>query len=345
MITAGAVDPGPARATGRAAGPRRPAARALPRPALGLPRLAEPLAAPADPAEGDGLQRVPADVPPGAPELPAGARVAGLRVAAAPGGQAGRAQAGHAGRRRPTRTGSTRRCSPGCSPTSACATPTGATTSARAGRRFAIFPGSGLFKSPARPRDGRRAGRDLAALGTAERRDRPACGPSGSAATWSSARTPSRTGRRSASRALAHERVTLYGVPLVADRVVPLGRHQPDVARELFVRHALVQGEWRARHRFFETNRRLLERGRRARAPGPSPRHRGRRGDALRLLRRAHPGRGGLRRALRHLVEAGAPRPPRPAHLRPGDAGARGRRARRGRLPRRRGTRVGSRCR
>ena len=59
--------------------------------------------------------------------------------------------------------------------------------------------------------------------------------------------------------ALAHERVTLYGVPLVADRVVPLGRHQPDVARELFVRHALVQGEWRARHRFFETNRRLLE--------------------------------------------------------------------------------------
>jgi ATP-dependent helicase HrpA len=59
--------------------------------------------------------------------------------------------------------------------------------------------------------------------------------------------------------AMAHERVTLYGVPLVADRVVTLGRHQPDVARELFIRHALVQGEWRARHKFFETNRRLLE--------------------------------------------------------------------------------------
>ena len=40
---------------------------------------------------------------------------------------------------------------------------------------------------------------------------------------------------------------------------MPLGRHQPDVARELFIRHALVQGEWHTRHRFFETNRRLLE--------------------------------------------------------------------------------------
>ena len=59
--------------------------------------------------------------------------------------------------------------------------------------------------------------------------------------------------------AQAYERATLYGVPLVADRLVPLGRHQPDVARELFIRHALVQGEWHTRHRFFETNRRLLE--------------------------------------------------------------------------------------
>ena len=56
----GAVDPGPARATGRAAGPRRPAARAVPRPALRLHGLAQPLAPPAHPAEGDGLQRLPA---------------------------------------------------------------------------------------------------------------------------------------------------------------------------------------------------------------------------------------------------------------------------------------------
>ena len=94
-----AVDPGPPRAAGRAAGTRRPAARAVPRPALGLPRLAQPLALPARPAAGDGVERLPADVPPGAPQLPAGAGVAGLRVAAAPGGQAGRAQVREAGGR------------------------------------------------------------------------------------------------------------------------------------------------------------------------------------------------------------------------------------------------------
>ncbi len=54
--------------------------------------------------------------------------------------------------------------------------------------------------------------------------------------------------------AMAKERVTLYGVPLVVDRLVPLGRHDPALARELFVRHALVQGEWRTRHAFVGRN-------------------------------------------------------------------------------------------
>ena len=54
--------------------------------------------------------------------------------------------------------------------------------------------------------------------------------------------------------AMAKERVTLYGLPLVVDRLVQLGRHDPVLARELFVRHALVQGEWRTHHRFFARN-------------------------------------------------------------------------------------------
>ena len=58
---------------------------------------------------------------------------------------------------------------------------------------------------------------------------------------------------------LAHERVTLYGVPLVADRLVAYGKVDVALARELFIRHALVYGEWASRHRFLETNRRLLE--------------------------------------------------------------------------------------
>ena len=126
------------------------------------------------------------------------------------------------------------------------------------GTRFAIFPGSGLSRS--QPdfvmaaelvETSRLWGRQVAAIDPtwAERLGADLVKRSWSEPHWSSKR----------ESAMAHERVTLYGVPLVADRVVPLARHQPDVARELFIRHALVQGEWRARHKFFETNRGLLE--------------------------------------------------------------------------------------
>ncbi|MCK5890958.1 ATP-dependent RNA helicase HrpA [Aeromicrobium sp.] len=58
--------------------------------------------------------------------------------------------------------------------------------------------------------------------------------------------------------AMARERVLLYGLPVVADRVVPLSRFDAPLARELFVRHALVQGEWRTHHRFWDRNQKLL---------------------------------------------------------------------------------------
>ncbi len=58
--------------------------------------------------------------------------------------------------------------------------------------------------------------------------------------------------------AVALEKVTLYGVPLVVDRKVPYGRIDPAAARELFIRHALVEGDWETSHRFFAENRRLL---------------------------------------------------------------------------------------
>ncbi|TQL47201.1 ATP-dependent helicase HrpA [Homoserinimonas aerilata] len=44
--------------------------------------------------------------------------------------------------------------------------------------------------------------------------------------------------------AVAYERVTLYGVPIVARRRVQFSRIDPAHARELFIRHALVDGEW-----------------------------------------------------------------------------------------------------
>lgn len=64
---------------------------------------------------------------------------------------------------------------------------------------------------------------------------------------------------RKRAAVMARERVTLYGVPLVADRLVQYGRIDAPLARELFIRHALVQREWDSRHRFLTENARLLE--------------------------------------------------------------------------------------
>ncbi|MGW4568134.1 ATP-dependent RNA helicase HrpA [Streptomyces sp. NPDC004561] len=57
---------------------------------------------------------------------------------------------------------------------------------------------------------------------------------------------------------MAYEKVTLYGVPIVAQRKVNYGRVDPEVSRELFIRNALVEGDWRTHHKFFADNRRLL---------------------------------------------------------------------------------------
>ncbi|MEU9149454.1 ATP-dependent RNA helicase HrpA [Streptomyces sp. NPDC048417] len=57
---------------------------------------------------------------------------------------------------------------------------------------------------------------------------------------------------------LAFEKVTLYGVPIVAQRKVNYGRIDPETSRELFIRNALVEGDWRTHHKFFADNRRLL---------------------------------------------------------------------------------------
>ena len=57
---------------------------------------------------------------------------------------------------------------------------------------------------------------------------------------------------------MAREKVSLYGVPLVTGRLVQFGRIAPGISRELFIRHALVQGEWRTHHRFWTHNQALL---------------------------------------------------------------------------------------
>ena len=57
---------------------------------------------------------------------------------------------------------------------------------------------------------------------------------------------------------MASERVTLLGLPIVVDRAVNYGKIDPPVARELFIRHALVQGEWHSNHKFLRRNAELL---------------------------------------------------------------------------------------
>lgn len=58
--------------------------------------------------------------------------------------------------------------------------------------------------------------------------------------------------------AMTKERVTVYGLPVVPGRRVPLGRVDPALARELFIHHALVEGEWDAHHRFMDRNAEVL---------------------------------------------------------------------------------------
>ena len=63
---------------------------------------------------------------------------------------------------------------------------------------------------------------------------------------------------KSQAAVMAFEKVTLYGVPLVAARKVNYSRIDPELSRELFIRNALVEGDWQTHHSFFSENRKLL---------------------------------------------------------------------------------------
>ncbi|MEV6768537.1 ATP-dependent RNA helicase HrpA [Nocardia sp. NPDC051030] len=124
--------------------------------------------------------------------------------------------------------------------------------------KFMIFPGSSLAKKPPRwvmaaelVETSRLWGRMAARVEPewAEKLAGDLVKRTYSEPHWSSKR----------GAALAYERVTLYGIPLVTQRRVDFGRIDPELSRELFLRHALVQGEWQTRHEFFARNRELLE--------------------------------------------------------------------------------------
>ncbi|WP_040736938.1 ATP-dependent RNA helicase HrpA, partial [Nocardia tenerifensis] len=124
--------------------------------------------------------------------------------------------------------------------------------------KFMIFPGSSLAKKPPRwvmaaelVETSRLWGRIAAKVEPewAERLAGDLVKRTYSEPHWSAKR----------GAASAYERVTLYGIPLVTGRQVDYGRIDPERSRELFIRHALVQGEWQTRHEFFHRNRELID--------------------------------------------------------------------------------------
>lgn len=57
---------------------------------------------------------------------------------------------------------------------------------------------------------------------------------------------------------MAYEKVMLYGIPIVPKRLVNYGMIDPVLSREIFIRSALVEGDWETKHAFFKQNRALL---------------------------------------------------------------------------------------
>ena len=72
------------------------------------------------------------------------------------------------------------------------------------------------------------------------------------------------TWSRRRGQAVVDEQVTLYGLPIVPRRSIAVERLDPDLARDLFVEHALVEGDWDddGRYPFPEANRQVLDKAR-----------------------------------------------------------------------------------
>ncbi len=63
---------------------------------------------------------------------------------------------------------------------------------------------------------------------------------------------------KSRGAVIADEKVSLYGVPIVAARPVNYGAIDPGVSREIFIQSALVEGDWNTKHKFFKQNQQLI---------------------------------------------------------------------------------------
>ncbi|MEH1098949.1 ATP-dependent RNA helicase HrpA [Micromonospora sp. CPCC 205561] len=125
------------------------------------------------------------------------------------------------------------------------------------GAKFALFPGSALFRKPPRWVMAAELVETSRLWGRVAGRVEPEwVEPLAAHLVKRSYSEPHWEKKQAA--VMAYEKVTLYGVPLVTSRKVNFGRIDPALSRELFIRHALVEGDWQTHHRFWAENRRLL---------------------------------------------------------------------------------------
>jgi len=126
-------------------------------------------------------------------------------------------------------------------------------------KKFVIFPGSSLAKKPPAAvmsaelvETSRVFARMNAAINPewAEALAGDLCKRSFSEPHW----------EKSQGSVVAYERVMLFGVPIVAGRRMQYSKLDMKLCRELFIRHALVQGEWNSIQSFDTENRALLKR-------------------------------------------------------------------------------------
>ncbi|WP_446219639.1 ATP-dependent RNA helicase HrpA [Micromonospora sp. IBHARD004] len=125
------------------------------------------------------------------------------------------------------------------------------------GAKFALFPGSALFKKPPRWVMAAELVETSRLWGRVNGRIEPEwVEPLAQHLVKRSYSEPHWEKKQAA--VMAYEKVTLYGIPLVTSRKVNFGRIDPALSRELFIRHALVEGDWQTHHQFWRDNQRLL---------------------------------------------------------------------------------------
>ncbi|MFI5935524.1 ATP-dependent RNA helicase HrpA [Actinoplanes sp. NPDC051494] len=127
------------------------------------------------------------------------------------------------------------------------------------GAKFQIFPGSALFKKQPRWVMSAELVETSRLWGRVNARIEP---------EWAEKLAPHLVKRsysephweKKQGAVMAYEKVTLYGLPIVARRKVGYSKVDPVASRELFIRHALVEGDWETHHPFFAENAKLLAR-------------------------------------------------------------------------------------